>query len=61
MPASPRVGHLERGRGQAGRTHVLDGDDAVALHQLEAGLDQQLLGERVADLDGRPLGLGRRR
>ena len=27
-------------------------------HQLEAGLDQQLLGERVADLDRRPLGLG---
>jgi hypothetical protein len=24
-------------------------------HQLEAGLDQQFLGERVADLDGRAL------
>ena len=58
MPASPRVGHLERGGGQAGRPHVLDGDDAVAVHQLEAGLDQQLLGERVADLDRGPLGLG---
>jgi hypothetical protein len=28
-----------------------------SLHQLQAGLDQQLLGERVADLDGRALGL----
>ena len=47
--------HLDRRAGQAGGAHVLDGDDRVALHQLEAGLDQQLLGERIADLHGRPL------
>ena len=50
--------HLERGRGQAGRAHVLDGDDDVGGHQLQAGFDQQLLGEGVADLDGGTLLLG---
>ena len=47
--------HLDRGGGEAGRAHVLDRDDRVGRHQLEAGLDQQFLGERVADLDGRAL------
>ena len=56
LDAEPALaGHLDRGGGQAGRTHVLDRDDRVALHQFEAGLDQQFLGERVADLHGRPL------
>ncbi len=49
------AGHLDRGRGQPGRAHVLDRDDRVALHQFEAGLDQQFLGERVADLHRRAL------
>ena len=31
---------------------------ASLCHQFEAGLDQQFLGERVADLHGRPLLLG---
>jgi hypothetical protein len=41
--------------GEAGRAHVLDGDDGVGRHQFEAGLEQQLLGEGVADLHGRAL------
>ncbi len=49
------AGHLDRRRGEPGRAHVLDRDDRVALHQFEAGLDQELLGERVADLHGRAL------
>ena len=47
--------HFDRGGGEARRAHVLDGDDRVGRHQLEAGLDQQLLGEGVADLHGRAL------
>ena len=49
--------HLERGGGEAGRAHVLDGDDGVGRHQLEAGFQQQLLDERVADLHRRALAL----
>ena len=52
------VGHLARGGREAGGAHVLDGDDDVLLHQLEAGLDEQLFGERVADLHGRALLVG---
>ena len=33
-------------------------DDGVGRHQLEAGLDQQLLGEGIADLHGGALLLG---
>ncbi len=44
--------HLDRRAGEAGRAHVLDGDDGAGLHQFEAGLQQQLLGEGVADLHG---------
>ena len=59
LDAEPALaGHLDRGRGQARRAHVLDRDDGVARHQLEAGLDQQLLGEGIADLHGRALRLG---
>ena len=47
--------HLDARRGQASRPHVLDRDDRVRRHQLEARLDQQFLGERIADLDRRPL------
>ena len=50
--------HLRRRTGQAGRAHVLDADERVGLHQLEARLEQQLLHERIADLHRRPL-LGR--
>ena len=48
-------GHLDRGGGQASSAHVLDCLNGVCRHQFEAGLDQQLLGERVANLHGRAL------
>ena len=47
--------HLDAGTGQARCTHILDRDNRVARHQFEAGLDQQFLGERIADLHGRTL------
>ena len=53
QPALAR--HLEGRRGKAGGAHVLDGDDGVGGHQLEARLDQQLLGEGIADLHRGPL------
>ena len=46
------VGDLHRGRCEAGRAHVLDRLDPVRRHQFKARLDQQLLGEGVADLHG---------
>ena len=45
--------HLERGRREARGPHVLDGDDGVPLEDLEDRLEEELLGERVADLDRR--------
>ena len=45
--------HLGRRRGEARRAHVLDGDHRAGRHQFETGLEQELLGERIADLDGR--------
>jgi hypothetical protein len=50
--------HLDRGTGQPRRAHVLDGDDAAFGHDLEAGLEQKLFRERIADLHGRALFLG---
>jgi hypothetical protein len=50
--------HLDGRAGQAGSAHVLDRDDAPG-HELEAGFQQQLLGEGVADLHGRALLLDR--
>ena len=47
--------HLDRRGGQAGGAHVLDRHHGAGSHQLEAGLQQQLLGEGVADLHGRSL------
>ena len=52
---SPLPRHLNRRTGQAGRPHILDGDDGIRRHQLQAGLDQQFFGERIADLHGRAL------
>ena len=43
--------HLAGGAGEAGRAHVLNADDGAGLHGFKAGLEQQLLHERVADLD----------
>ena len=47
--------HLAGGAGQAGGAHVLQPDDRTGPQDLEAGLHQQLLHERVADLHRRPL------
>src|SRR4029453_4990967 len=47
--------HLHRRTGQPGRAHVLDGDHAALLHDLEAGFEQQLFGKWVSDLHGRAL------
>ena len=49
--------HLGRGTRQAGRAHVLDRDDMPAANELERRLEEQLLGEGVAHLDARPLGV----
>ncbi len=46
------VAHLDGRAGEACRTHVLNGNDRARRHQLEAGLHQAFLGERVADLHG---------
>ena len=48
MPAPPRPAISSELTGEPGRAHVLDGDDVVGLHELEAGLEQELLGERIA-------------
>ena len=39
--------HLDGRRGQARRTHVLNGDNRVHAHELEAGFQQQLFGEWI--------------
>ena len=54
MPA-PSRGHLGERGGEPGGAAVLQRLDEAALDELELGLDQLLAGERVADLDGRPL------
>ena len=58
IPASPRaaISNEEEVRPAAPMSWIATMQSL--LHQLEAGLDQQLLGERVADLHRRPLGLG---
>ena len=48
--AAAASAHLRCRAGQAGRAHVLDADERVGLHQLEARLEEQLLHERIADL-----------
>jgi len=53
------VCHLNRGRGEPGGAHVLNGDDGVFRHELQAGFQQELLGERVAHLHGGPFLLRR--
>ena len=55
MPPSPCAGGLARRAGQAGAAEVLDAGDQAGVEQLEAALDEDLLGERVADLDARAL------
>ena len=55
MPRAALARHLDAGRGKPGRAHILDRHDRVGRHQFETGLDQQLFGKRIADLDGRAL------
>src|SRR5262249_42758256 len=50
--------HFAARAGQAGGSHILNADDEAFLHGLEAGLEQQFLHKRVADLNVRPLGAG---
>jgi hypothetical protein len=54
-PAPAPRGDLDAAAGQAGRPEVLHRADRAGLQQLQAGLEQQLLEERVPDLDGRSL------
>ncbi len=55
-PAVAGGGELAGGAGQPRATEVLDAGDDAGAEQLQAALDEQLLGERVAHLDGGPLG-----
>src|SRR5881409_3658461 len=48
--------HLAGGAGQSRRAHVLNPDQQVLLHELEAGFQQELFREGIPDLDRRPLG-----
>ena len=50
------VGGLGRGAGDAAGPEVLQALHQPALDELEGRLDEQLLGERVADLHGRSFG-----
>ena len=50
------AGELAGRAGQAGAAEVLDAVDDAGGEQVQAALDQDLLGERVADLDGGALG-----
>src|SRR5207237_232062 len=50
--------HLHRRAGPPRGAHVLNRDHAILGHDLQAGFEQQLFGERVADLHGRALALG---
>ena len=53
------VAHLHRRTGQPSGAHVLNRDHGARGHQLQAGLQQTLFGERVADLNGGALFLDR--
>ena len=55
-PGPGPIGGLRRGARDAGRAEVLEPLDEAALDELERRLDEELLRERVADLDGRALG-----
>jgi hypothetical protein len=55
----PARRHLGGRRGEAGGAHVLDRHDRAAADQLQARLEEELLGERVAHLHARALRLAR--
>ena len=48
--------HLAGRAGESGRAHILNADNRSGLHGFEAGFEQQLLQERIADLHVRTLG-----
>ena len=50
--------HLATGAGEAGRAHVLNADDRAGLHRFQAGFEEKLLHEGIADLDVGALLLG---
>ena len=60
-PGPAAVGGLRRRAGDPAGAEVLEALDQAALDELEAGLDEQLLRERVADLDATAAWTGRRR
>ena len=49
--------HFHRRGRQPRCAHILNGDNRIGCHQFKAGLNQQLLGEGIADLNGGALGL----
>ena len=57
MP-SPPGGHFGAGTGEAGGAHILNRDDRAGGHGFEAGFQQQLFHEGIADLHIRALLLG---
>jgi hypothetical protein len=59
MPRLPLAPISTAELGEAGGAHVLDRHHRAARHQLEAGLEEELLGEGVADLHRRALLGGR--
>ena len=46
------IRHLDGGRCEARRAHILDGDDGVSGHKLKASFDEEFFREGVADLNG---------
>ncbi len=50
-PDATFVRHLRCGGRQTSSAHVLDGNDDIAFHELETGLNQELFREWIADLN----------
>ena len=61
IPVAGPVGRLGGRAGDPAGAEVLEALDEPALDQLERRLDQELLGERVADLDATAASTGHRR
>ena len=55
---SGAAAHFAGGAGETGRAHVLNAHDGSGVHGFEAGFEQQLFHERIADLDVGTLFLG---
>ena len=54
-PEAPARAHLRGRAGEPCGAHILDGDERVGRHELEARFEQKFLEKRVADLNGGPL------